>query len=77
MLRVRLETALAIVLTAAALATAVWPTWIESITTLEPDGGSGETEWWLVLSLAVAAAVAALVARRHHRALTATPRTAG
>ncbi len=69
MLRVRLETALACLFALAATATAIWPTWVESLTGLEPDAGSGEAEWWFVLVLAVAAGVTALMARRHHRLL--------
>lgn len=53
----------------AAVATMIWPTWIESLTKLEPDGGSGEAEWRLVILLGLIAMVAALAARRHYRIL--------
>jgi hypothetical protein len=75
MLKVRLETALATVFAVAAVATMIWPTWIESVTRLEPDGGSGTAEWWLVIVLGLLAVVSALLARRHYRALTAATST--
>ncbi|MGE0297294.1 hypothetical protein [Pseudonocardia sp.] len=50
-----------------AAVTAVWPTWIESLFEVSPDAGTGETEWWLVVLFVVAAAVAAILARRDFR----------
>ena len=70
MLRVRIETALAIVAGILAIVTLVWPTWIESLFGISPDGGSGETEWWLVAALAVAACLAGLLARREYLSIT-------
>jgi len=67
MLRARLETAFAVLFAMAAIATTIWPTWIEGLTRLEPDGGSGETEWQFVLVLGVAATAAAVFARRDYR----------
>jgi hypothetical protein len=67
MLRARIETALAVLFTLASIATAIWPTWIETLTRLEPDGGSGETEWQIVIALGAAALVAAVLARRDYR----------
>jgi hypothetical protein len=67
MLRARIETALAVLFTMAAIATAVWPRWIETLTRLEPDGGSGETEWQIVIALGAAALAAAALARRDFR----------
>lgn len=69
MMRARLELVLAILCGVAAIATAIWPTWIETLTRLEPDGGSGGTEWWLVAVLGLAALTAALLARRDLRAV--------
>lgn len=68
MTRARLELALAVLLAAAAAATTVWPTWLESLTGLEPDGGSGATEWWLVGVLALAAVASLALSARDHRA---------
>jgi hypothetical protein len=67
MLRARVETVLAALFAIAAVGTAISPTWIERLTGLEPDGGSGETEWWAV-ALAAMALTAALLARRDYRA---------
>ncbi|MEO7268203.1 MAG: hypothetical protein ABIW49_03230 [Knoellia sp.] len=64
MLRSRLAAALAVLFAAAALATLIWPTWIEGLTGLEPDAGSGESEWWLVALLGLAALTAALYSHR-------------
>ena len=55
----------------AALASAIWPTWLEGLTGLEPDGGSGDAEWWLVLALGVAAVVSGVYARQSLVALRA------
>ena len=65
--RARVELVLAVMSAVLALVTAVWPTWIESLFGVSPDGGSGETEWWLVL--AVVAAVATVLAQRDLQAL--------
>jgi len=67
----RIETVLAAIFALLAIVTAVWPTWIESITGLEPDAGSGAAEWAVVAGFAVAALVAAALARRDHRSLKA------
>jgi hypothetical protein len=68
-MRVRLELILAMVFAVAAVASAIWPTWIESLTGLEPDSGSGEAEWWIVIALGAAALIAAALARRDYRAI--------
>ena len=69
MIRARLELILAVLFGLAAIATIIWPTWIETLTGLEPDAGSGEAEWWLVILLGAAAVLAGLLARRDFRAL--------
>jgi hypothetical protein len=69
MIRARIEAVLAALFAIAAVATAIWPTWIEDLTELEPDKGTGETEWWLVIVLGVAALVAAFRAVATLRAL--------
>lgn len=52
-----------------------WPTWIEGISAFEPDGGGGETEWWLAVVFAtVALGFFALFRRSRRRAgLEASP----
>jgi hypothetical protein len=67
MLRARIELVLAGLFTLGAIAAAIWPTWIESLTHLDPDNGSGEAEWWLVALLGAAALAAALLGRRDLR----------
>jgi H+/Cl- antiporter ClcA len=73
MLKARIETALAVVAGVLAVATLVWPTWLETLFGVEPDGGSGATEWWLVVALAVVALVAGLLARRDFAAARRRP----
>ncbi len=65
--RAGIETVLAVLALVLAAVTAVWPTWIESLFEVSPDAGTGETEWWLVVLFVVAAAVAAILARRDFR----------
>jgi hypothetical protein len=65
--RARAEMLLAGVVGALAVATWFWPTWLESLTGLEPDAGSGETEWWLVAVFGVCAVAFSLLARRDYR----------
>jgi hypothetical protein len=67
MLKARIETVLAVVAGVLAVATLIWPTWIESLFGFEPDGGSGEAEWWIVVVFAVVAVAAGLLARRDYR----------
>jgi hypothetical protein len=66
-LRARIEAVLAVACGILAAITLVWPTWIEKITGLEPDAGTGETEWGLVVVLGAFAVVAALLAGRDFR----------
>ena len=76
MIRARLEALLAVAFGVLAVVTFFFPTWIESLSGLEPDGGSGETEWWLVAVLGVCAVLTSLLARRDRRvalARRATP----
>ncbi|GAA3601641.1 hypothetical protein GCM10022199_01470 [Marihabitans asiaticum] len=47
---------------------AVNPQWIESAVGLSPDGGSGESEWWLVAVFALAALTLLGGALAAHRA---------
>jgi hypothetical protein len=53
-IRARLELGLSAVFAVLAVVSLIWPTWIESLTGLEPDKGSGEVEWWIVVILGLA-----------------------
>jgi hypothetical protein len=76
LLMARLELALTLLLTVAAVATVIWPTWLETLTRLEPDGGSGEAEWWLVLLLGLAALASAAASRRAYGAARSSSKVA-
>jgi hypothetical protein len=64
MSRVRIESALAAAFAVLAVLTAVAPQWIEAVTGLDPDGGSGAVEWLVVACFGLAAAVCGALARR-------------
>ncbi|MGW5239293.1 hypothetical protein ACWEOW_10210 [Monashia sp. NPDC004114] len=68
MSRARVELVTALIFGAAAIATLVWPTWIEEVTPFEPDEGSGEAEWWVVATLGLVALVALIMSITHFRA---------
>jgi hypothetical protein len=77
MLKPRLETALAILLAILTAVTLFWPHWIESVTGLEPDAGSGEAEWGIVTLFAVLALAVGLLARRDYRRAVLRSHAAG
>jgi uncharacterized membrane protein (DUF485 family) len=56
--------ALAVVSAVLAVITAFSPTWLETTLGMSPDGGSGETEWGIVVAFAVAAVACAVAGRR-------------
>jgi hypothetical protein len=58
-------------LEAQAALTLVFPQWIEELTGLEPDAGSGALEWIIAGVFLVSAVVSAVLARRDHRRLAA------
>ena len=64
MTKAYLQAALGGVAAVLAAVAAVWPRWLESLAGMSPDGGSGETEWWLVALFAVPALALFLLARR-------------
>jgi len=71
--RIFVESTLAVVAAIMAVVTAINAEWIEWLTGLDPDGGSGALEWTLVVALAVVAVVAGVLARRDlHRWRVAT-----
>lgn len=67
MLKARIETVLAVVATALAVVTFIWPAWIETVFSVDPDGGNGTAEWLVVGLLALVAVTAAMLARRDYR----------
>jgi hypothetical protein len=69
--RVRIEAVLAVISAALCVLTLVFPEWIEELTGLEPDAGSGALEWLVAGVFLVAAVVAAVLARRDYRRLAA------
>jgi hypothetical protein len=77
MKKARLELVLALAFGALAVAAGLWPTWVEQVTGLEPDGGSGQAEWWLVAVFAMLALSAAVLSRRSFRAVRATQAATG
>ena len=59
-------TALAVVATVASI---IDPRWIEDLFEASPDGGSGESEWWIAALCAVIAVASAAVTALRWRAL--------
>lgn len=73
MLRSRIEMTLAAISLVLTVASLIWPTWIESLSGLEPDGGTGETERWLAFVFAAAAVALFLLSRRDRRIALGRP----
>lgn len=67
-LRARIEIALSTLLAIATIATAAWPSWIETVFGFDPDGGNGQAEWLIVAVLAAVTVAVAALARRDLRA---------
>jgi hypothetical protein len=59
MVRMIVEFTLAAVFVVLAIVTAVNPQWIEAVSDIGPDGGSGALEWIIVAALGVLAVIAA------------------
>jgi uncharacterized membrane protein len=69
--RLRIEMVLAAVSAALSLLTLVFPEWIEALTGLEPDAGSGALEWIIAGVFLTATVVSTILARRDFRRLAA------
>jgi hypothetical protein len=69
--RLRIEVVLAVISAALCVLTLVFPEWIEELTGLEPDAGSGALEWTIAGVFLVAAVVSAVLGRRDYRRLAA------
>ena len=67
--RLRIEVVLTIISAALSILTVLFPDWIEELTGLEPDAGSGALEWAIAGIFLAAAVVSALLARRSYRRL--------
>ncbi len=65
--RILAESTLAIVAVMLAVVTAINAEWIEWLTGLDPDGGSGALEWGIVVFFSLGAVVAGALARRDLR----------
>ena len=69
--RFRVEAILAGISAALFVLTLIFPEWIEAVTGLEPDAGSGELELVIAGIFLAAAVVSALLANRDRRRLAA------
>jgi uncharacterized membrane protein len=69
--RARLQLVLAIVSACLTALAIVAPAWIEAVTSLEPDGGSGELEWLIAAAFGLASLVFGLLTYRTRRQFTA------
>jgi undecaprenyl pyrophosphate phosphatase UppP len=70
-IRVRLETAIALLAGLLGVVTIFWHDWIEALTGWDPDHHNGGAEWLIVVALLVVAVVMGAIARRHWRLLLA------
>lgn len=73
-LRMRIEVVLAIVFALLAVMTIMDPQWIEQLLEFDPDSGSGEAEWGIVVVFGLASLGAWLLAGRDWRLLAAEPK---
>jgi hypothetical protein len=69
--RLRVEVVLAGVSAVLCVLTVVFPEWIEALTGLEPDAGSGSLEWIVAGVFLTATVASAILARRDYRRLAA------
>jgi hypothetical protein len=73
-LRVRLESAIAVVAGALGILTIFWHDWIEALTGWDPDHHNGSFEWIIIVALLAVAVAVAAMARRDWRSSTALAR---
>ncbi len=71
MLKIRIEAFLSVLLAFVAVLTAAWPAWIEGLTGLDPDAGSGALEWTVVAVCLLCALGTMFHARRGYRLVRA------
>jgi len=69
--RARLHLVFAIISLGLTVLAAVLPVWIEEVTSLEPDGGSGALEWLLAAVFGVVSIVFGVLTYRTRRKLAA------
>ena len=72
--RLRVESILAAISAGLFVLTLINAEWIEALTGLEPDAGSGALEFLIAAAFLVAAVVTALMARRDYRQLASLER---
>ena len=63
-----IESGLGLLTMSLALATIIWPDWIELLLKIEPDAGNGSVELAITLGAAIASVVFALLAWSEWRA---------
>ena len=63
MSRFHLEVTVAAVTASLFLVTLIWKDWIEIVSGVDPDRGSGALEWAIVLAMGLAALTSAVLAR--------------
>jgi hypothetical protein len=68
-IRVTIETGLAIISLLLVVLTLISDMWIETLTGIEPDDGSGALEWGIVAVFAIAAVASSTLAWRDARRL--------
>jgi hypothetical protein len=71
-LRARWQLILAVTFFALTVLAIVVPMWIEEVTGLSPDGGSGETELLLAVPLGLASIVLGILTHRTRRKIAAS-----
>jgi len=77
MVRYRFEAGLFAFFVGLTALTLLWPSWIERLTGLDPDGGDGVTEWVIVVGLVALSVTFAILARRDRRSSPASSLSAG
>lgn len=71
--RMWIELVLAAVAAMLTVVTAIWPTWIESLFEVSPDGGDGSAERLFALGWLAVAVLFSVLARRDRRRLAQLP----